>query len=160
MDRLEGYGIDPELEGDRAARPTVSLRPAGGGAPIVVAFTTFPGLMVRAGHWYTLGFPGCGCDACDETAETEAQGLEQLVGTLVSGHFRESMRNVRGGDAWQEQETRAPSDRAPMQGARDLPPGSRVSPEIAQARVAAAGGNEFDWKPWRRRGESATGGTE
>lgn len=40
------------------ARPRIRLRPRDpGAAPIVVAFTTFPGLSVRAGRRYTDAFP-------------------------------------------------------------------------------------------------------
>ena len=58
------------------ARPGVKLIPSDPeAAPIVVVFTTFPGLHVRLGRWYKEPFPDCGCDACDESAEGEIERL-------------------------------------------------------------------------------------
>ena len=70
LERTEGYGLDEELErGMDLARPDVRLTPKDpDAAPIVVVFSTFPGLRVRFGRWYIEPFPDCGCDACDESA--------------------------------------------------------------------------------------------
>src|ERR1700738_5220398 len=61
-ERAEGYGLDPELEeGYKLARPSVTLVPRDvGAAPIVVAFSAFPGVLVRFGRWCTGAFPTCG----------------------------------------------------------------------------------------------------
>ena len=78
VQRVEGYGLDEELESKRGlARPSVRLSPADPeAAPITVVFTDFPGLFVRFGRWKEELFPVCGCDACDETAES---GIESLI---------------------------------------------------------------------------------
>src|SRR6202171_2510794 len=100
--RTEGHGLDPELEeGCKLARPSVTLVPRDvGAAPIVVAFSAFPGLRVRFGRWWTTAFPTCGCDACDETAESETERLKSLVDNLTAGRFREAIRLPANGAAW------------------------------------------------------------
>ena len=68
--------------------------------PITLSFTTFPGLSVRLGRWYTDSFPTCGCDACDETSEGERKRLENLVEALTAGRFREARGLSYTGEAW------------------------------------------------------------
>jgi hypothetical protein len=90
VSREEDLGLDPDLGRNE---PTVRLtpRPPEAGT-LTIAFTSFPGLLVRLGHWYEEPIPGCGCDACDETAEQGQARLEWIAGTLTSGRFRESIR--------------------------------------------------------------------
>ncbi len=77
VEMRQGYGVDEELEKRcQLARPTVALAPRDARtAPIVIAFSTFPGLLVRFGKRYTTAFPICGCDACAETLTDEAERL-------------------------------------------------------------------------------------
>ena len=35
-------------------------------APLAVAFTDFPSVVLRLGRWFGDSLPSCGCDACDE----------------------------------------------------------------------------------------------
>lgn len=96
--RQEGDDVDPDLVvsipsgADRIVRiaPTV-----GGGAPLVVAFTSFPGLRVRFGRWHTEGFPVCGCDACDEQPDELADDFLTKVDTLTAGGFAERLSLLR-----------------------------------------------------------------
>jgi Family of unknown function (DUF6226) len=68
-EREEAYDLDDEL-GRYAAKPTVRLAPRStDGGSLTIVFTSFPGLLVRLRHWVVEPVPGCGCDACDETAE-------------------------------------------------------------------------------------------
>src|SRR4051794_291926 len=54
------------------SRPPITLTPNGRNeAPISVAFTTFPGLVLRCGKFFNKPFPICGCDGCAETADEE-----------------------------------------------------------------------------------------
>jgi hypothetical protein len=55
----------------------------------VVAFSSFPGLLVRLGSGYRTAFPSCGCDACDESADGEADRFQQLIRAVTEGQFRE-----------------------------------------------------------------------
>ena len=61
--RVEGVGLDHDLERSQISRPTVKLTPLHeSGAPVTIAFTGFPGPAVRAGRWVIEYFPSCGCE--------------------------------------------------------------------------------------------------
>jgi hypothetical protein len=82
------------------ARPPVTLTPVvPGAAPIAVAFTSFPSLVVRYGRWHSDAFPYCACDACGENADREAARLDDLVARVVAGVFAEELRIPLVGDA-------------------------------------------------------------
>src|SRR5262245_12869446 len=105
VERFAGYGFDNELEVGDLERPTVRLVPREQkAAPLAIAFTTFPGLRVRVGRWLTDGFPQCGCDACDETADDEAIRLASLVDAVTAGRVREGVSLPPAGTSWQESE--------------------------------------------------------
>ena len=144
VQRLEAYGLDDELERGDLVRPSVKLFPRdSGAAPVVVAFTAFPGLRVRVGHWHRDAFPGCGCDACDETADGEAARLAQMVDDVTAGRFREATLAPLAGDAWQESEFLSPGGRS----------SSRSLLDRSRARQMTAGSHRlaFEWRPWPRR---------
>jgi len=103
-DRREAYGLDPELEHDcNLPRPSVALLACDvTAAPLTIAFSDFPGLRVRIGRWYVVAFPTCGCDACDETAESETQRLTSLIDDMTAGRFREAIRVRADGTTWKE----------------------------------------------------------
>jgi uncharacterized protein DUF6226 len=113
VERIEGYGLDHGLQQQLdLTRPSVSLVPADSdAAPIVVAFTTFPSVVLRCGFMAVLQFPECGCDACDETAEGEEQQLLAVTDDVVEGRFRESIRIPLFGDAVHEWELRSSTHR-------------------------------------------------
>jgi len=106
-ERREAYGLDPELEEDcKLARPSVALLPRDvGAAPVIVAFSAFPGLRMRFGHWCAVAFPTCGCNACDETAHSETERLRSLIDNMISGRFREAIRVRADGTPWKESES-------------------------------------------------------
>lgn len=143
--RAEGYGLDPELEeGFQLARPSVALAPRdAGAAPMVVAFSAFPGLHVRFGRWYTVAFPTCGCDACDETAESEVQRLRSLIDNVTAGRYRESLQIAADGVAslwaefWSDRERFAQN--------------SQVDRACARLPVSAGDRSSYEWRPWPRR---------
>ena len=60
-------------------------------ATLTIAYTGFPGLMVRVGQWHVDAFPSCGCDACDEQPEELERELRWLVSTVTHGGFVESL---------------------------------------------------------------------
>lgn len=133
----------------------VRLLPANpDGAPITFVFTSFPGVMLHAGLLQDFPFPDCGCDACDETAESATEALEEMVFAVVEGRFREVVQPVQASDP--------PFTAASREIIREFyaADGSRSSRGShmqfeAAARVDAAeealrqlpGG----WLPWRRR---------
>ena len=143
VERLEGYGLDDELEKGDLVRPSVRLVPRDqSAAPILVSFTAFPGLRVRFGRWYIDAFPSCGCDACDETADGESARLTQMVDDVTGGRFREATWMPLVGDAWQESEFRSPRGRS----------SSRTSVDRLHATRLLAGSDslQFEWRPWPR----------
>jgi hypothetical protein len=144
-ERAEGYGLDPELEQSiKLARPSVTLAPRdAGAAPIVVAFSDFPGIAVRFGRWCTAAFPTCGCDACDETAESEIERLESMIDDLTAGRFREAIRISAEGTAWQEWELGSEGERCAK---------LRLDPNRARELVAAGDRSLYEWRPWPKRG--------
>ena len=148
VERTEGHGLDKELASDLSpARPDVRLTPRDAeAAPIAVLFSTFPGLHVRFGRWYTEPFPACGCDACDESAEGEIKRLNEMLDDVTSGRFREVVRRpliTFGGSGrmetwfWSADHTRSQTSRVDGPRAREMADGRR--------RL------DVDWKPWRRR---------
>ena len=145
--REEGSGLDPELEANNMARPTVRLVPHSSDAgTLTMAFTSFPGLVVRVGHWFVAPVPFCGCDACGETAEEGQERLEELVAALTGGRFSESIE-VRRGEGWLTSEM--PSSRG----------GSQISELRARALIDQAGGKTyFEYGPWPRKGPTGAAG--
>jgi hypothetical protein len=138
VDRVDAFGLDPELERDCVlAAATVRLAPrAPGAAPIVIAFSTFPGLRVRFGKWCTMAFPSCGCDACDETAESETARLNSLIDSLIAGRFREAIRDSDAGGVWEESEFTSVVGHVQVRSQRQVTAGDRSS---------------YEWKPWPKR---------
>lgn len=91
--RSDAFARMPNMTAFEQARLPVTLTPiAPEAAPVAVAFTTFPSLVVRCGKWSAMQFPHCGCDACAATAERETEQFEQLLGDVVAGRFREELR--------------------------------------------------------------------
>jgi hypothetical protein len=147
VERAEGHGLDPELEqGCKLARPSISLVPRDvGAAPIVVAFSAFPGLRVRFGRWWTNAFPTCGCDACDETAESEGERLKALVFNLAAGHFREAIRIPADGAASQNVESWSVRGHWSQHSQLDRP--------YARQLITGSNRSSYDWRPWPKRSD-------
>lgn len=141
--RTEPYDLDPDLASVDAARVALRVQPNDpSAAPIAVAFTTFPGILVRSGRWTLQAFPACGCDACAETLEGESERFFEWIESVVAGRFHESISIPLVGAAKQEWKLwSADSSRG---GGRRL--------ERAHARQLVAGGaRSLDWRPWRAR---------
>ena len=150
VERVEEYGLDPELEAVELARPSVRLTPEDAdAAPILFIFTAFPGLKVRFGRWRILPYPDCACDACDETAESEAEALESRVNAVTAGRFREEIvLPVDGeewepgyGGAWQSHEFWSP----PNWFSRGS---GRIRRAKAQQLLTGSDRSLYEWKPW------------
>lgn len=58
-------------------------------AALTVAFTSFPGVLVRFGEATDLVLPFCGCDACDDLVQHLVEDLRFHVEALVTGGFAE-----------------------------------------------------------------------
>ena len=141
--RIEPYVQDSDLVHAQSARPTLRLEPTdSAAAPITVAFTTFPGILVRAGRWTMHAFPSCGCDACAETMEGEGQRFLEVVDNVVAGRFRESISIPWLRAAKQEWQLWSPHGSS----------GGGRSLERRRARELVGGGTRsIDWKAWPSR---------
>ena len=150
VERLEEAFFDDELSAESLARPPIRLIPIDPqAAPIVVAFTEFPGLQVRFGSWRTEPFPDCGCDACDETADGLIEQMTRMVEAVVSGGFREAMRVPSlQGDGWQE-------SRFQFSNGGFRSGSSRVRRSRALEMTGGEHNVALDWKPWPRRNATA-----
>ena len=145
--RVEGAGLDHDLERSQISRPTVKLTPLHeSGPPVTIVFTDFPGLAVRMGRWFTDWFPSCGCDACDEMPDGVFEEFMELVRCVVSSGFRESLYLPRRGDGWCTREFR--SDEYHRSG------GSRVSRDEARSILSNQDEIILEWTPWQPKPES------
>jgi len=101
-------------------------------APLAVAVTAFPGVLVRFGRWHVEAYPRCGCDACDEQPAELIEDLTDHVEMLVAGDFSESLAqslltHAFVGGGWGERRlSRQEADRLGERGA-------------------------FHWQPWMPR---------
>jgi hypothetical protein len=143
--RQEGVGLDPELESRyELARPSVRLAPkTPDAAPLVFTFSKFPGVYLRLGRWYTAAFPSCGCDACNEAMETEAERLESLIDNVTAGRFREGIEIRDSGEAWSAWEVWSPKERSSS--------ASMLDREKAQRLIGEGGRSSYEWSAWPGR---------
>lgn len=70
-------------------------------APLAVAFTEFPSVVLKFGRWYEESLPNCGCDACDEQPDMLVEQLRVQASALVEGGLWERVRRGVGG-SWSE----------------------------------------------------------
>lgn len=146
VEREEGHGLEPTRGPDDLARSSVRLVPRSQRAsPLQISFTKFPGLIVRAGRWYWGALPACGCDACDETAESTIDDLTFLVENVTRGHFTEEVSLPQAsGDGWKSTEI---GDRA---SGRSGTRGSRV-PRADALEMLHGSRKRYPWEPWPKR---------
>ncbi|GIM95283.1 hypothetical protein Ato02nite_070760 [Paractinoplanes toevensis] len=114
--------------------------PAAG--PLAVAFTDFPGLMVRLGRWWAEALPACGCDDCGEDPGKLTEVLRTQVEALVEGGLWERVRRGVGG-SWFETRLIA----AGFNARREGPLTAADAREARRSGFAAP----VQWAPWPRR---------
>jgi len=108
VDRQEGIDADRSLSNDVDTERVVRLVPSADGAgSLTMAFSRFPGLLVRFGEWHVEAYPSCGCDACDEDASALVDSLTDHVNDLVTGQFSESIG--KGRKTWKSYQFRTES---------------------------------------------------
>lgn len=129
------------------AREPVTLIPASpDAAPLSVAFTPFPSLLVRCGRWTATSFPLCGCHACGETAAGEGTRFQELVRDVVAGHFTEELKIPWLGRASLRWSLGSPTSGNGYHG------GGTTILSRGQARILGAGQTgEMRWRPWPLR---------
>jgi Family of unknown function (DUF6226) len=94
--RQSGCDLDAELTDRVTAFRVERLSPNDlGAAQVTVAFTDFPGVIVRFGRWHIEAFPRCGCDACDETPGDLVESLVEELNAVATGDFSESNNSYR-----------------------------------------------------------------
>jgi len=139
-------------------RTAVRITPrTSGAAPLTLVWTGYPGIMVHAGVLHDFPFPVCGCDACDETAETTADRLERLVHSVAAGGYSE--RYPVGRRRWSEYALTAVDGSGSESGAGEPGPVDPSRLEAAKRRLREVPGG---WAPWppRRPGPPGSPGPE
>lgn len=146
--RSDAFDLLPGImEPFEHARPPVTLTPtAPGAAPVAVAFTPFPSLLVRYGRWHSRPFPLCGCDACNEGAADQAERLDDVVGKVVAGLFAEEVRIPPFGDARLHHRL---GDTLLREGLDEE--GWTTLPRAVARALAGPGPRRIEWQPWPRR---------
>ena len=120
-------------------------------APIAVVFTDLPGIVLMAGALLVEPLPVCGCDACDDSVEALADGLEWKVSAIIEGGFTERV-------------TRGPRTRISQRlersdgyrGGEGLAGVDTTRGQLADARARLAPLHGGRWEPWSPR-ERASG---
>lgn len=132
-----------------AATSAVRLIPASRkAAPLTVAFAPYPGIVLHAGALYCESFPGCGCDACDDSWDPVASEFEFAVFAVVEGGFSEQVTR------WPRAAVGYTLEREDRWKSGNGKPGADLTPHrlaTARERIAEIGGS---WEPWRPRGVS------
>ena len=111
-----------------------------------MTLTGDPAVLVHAGALCELTFPDCACDACDETAQSEAEGLEQFVLAVTAGTFRE--RYPLGRQAAYEYAWAAPDGSYETASTTDPPTDSPTHRQNTEHRLTAL---PRGWQPWPPR---------
>ena len=166
VERIDRLGIDPQIEQSKseAPRPTIRLKPRNRrAATITIAFSSFPGIHARFGKWTTDTYPGCGCDACDETVETEIERLNDMIHNVTRGRFREARGEPhipQLGKAWWAQENWAPTNLRSYKNLRYSSSYGRGASSASRVNLNGIRNRwpfrktvqEIRWEPWPLRG--------
>ena len=113
-------------------------------APLRLAWTDFPGVVVQAGlvarlvHQQQI-LPPCGCDACDDDLERLVQELEELVLAVAEGRFHERLLP----NGWQWSLTTADGGGRSSESAEGL--SADIRRTATQTLSALPDGR---WQPW------------
>lgn len=92
VDRTDGVDLVPRAARSWPGARSTLLVPAGGGAPLAVVLTPFPGVAVHAGRGFAVTFPACGCDACDEQPDDLLRRLRAVLADVAAGGLIEIRR--------------------------------------------------------------------
>jgi hypothetical protein len=122
---------------------TVRLMPRSpAAAPLSIAFTDFPGIVLRLGRWFFASSPDCGCDDCaEDPAGLVADLRAQVTAHVEGGLWERVQRGVTG--SWLETRLIGP----------ELHTTRRAPIDPAEARSARREGfaAAVQWAPWTRR---------
>jgi hypothetical protein len=92
--RCEGIELAGAIEHPRDdVVRAVRLAPADArAARLTFVFASFPSVVMFAGAVQEIRFPDCGCDACDESWNTQAEEMEWQALAVAAGNFSESIK--------------------------------------------------------------------
>jgi hypothetical protein len=119
-------------------------------APLTFVVTGSPGVVVHAGVLHDFPFPICGCDACDETTESEASRMEELVLGVAAGGYGE--RYPVGRKRWAEYALFAADGSGNRSGAGPMG-ATPAQLAAAEERLRAV---PDGWRPWPLRGSGTS----
>ncbi|CAH0223204.1 hypothetical protein SRABI44_02868 [Microbacterium foliorum] len=83
------YAVAVDRRTDGSGSRIVHLRPTTGAPTTIASGATGEPLTIEAGVLFRDTVPGCTCDACDETAGSVADQLEETVLAIAAGGLRE-----------------------------------------------------------------------
>ena len=128
------------------AKPPMTLTPnANDEAPISIAFTTLPGLVLRCGKFFNEPFPVCACDGCGTHADEEVERLQRIIDPVIVGDFVEGLELPFIGNAYLTYRL------GRIDGPHGLTSGgSGVSRDEAR-KLRRAGFERIQWAPWSKR---------
>jgi hypothetical protein len=142
VDRRESKEPVGPAPGAEVAR-TVRLMPRSPAAgPLAIAFTDFPGVVLRLGRWFLEPLPDCGCDDCAEEPADLVDDLRARAAAHVEGGLWERVRRGVSG-SWLETRLIAPGLRT----TRQTPIDPADARDARREGFAAA----VQWAPWTRR---------
>ncbi|GAA3956254.1 DUF6226 family protein [Actinoplanes auranticolor] len=122
---------------------TVLLMPRSPAAgPLSIAFTDFPGIVLRLGRWFFEALPDCGCDDCAEDPAALVEDLRSRVSAHVEGGLWECVRRGVTG-SWLETRLIGPGLRTTRQ--------APIDPAEARAARQEGFAAAVQWAPWIRR---------
>lgn len=133
----------------RVVRTTTVVPRHGLCAPLVIAETSFPSVLVAMGAAGLERAPACGCDACDESLENSAEELENLIFAVANGRYQERYSWTEGIEIVVGADEGARWSRTPRHAADK----DRVD-ALKQSQRLRHGER---WMPWPARRDDASG---
>jgi len=149
-DHLETwYAVDVDRRVDEQGTRVFRLRPMTG-APLTITATA-ESIGIEAGALFQEMVPGCTCDACDESAETVADQVEETLLSIAAGGLREVF--PVGQRRWLHTRIRTVDGGGRSSGGE---PGPSVPPERLDAAAELLAGLSDGWWPaWSLRAPRA-----
>jgi len=142
VDRRESKEPTGPAPGAEVVR-TVRLMPRSPAAgPLSIAFTDFPGIVLRLGRWFIEPSPDCGCDDCAEDPGELVMSLRAQVLAHVEGGLWERVRRGVTG-SWLETRLIGTGVSATRQ--------APIDPAEARAARREGFAAAVQWDPWTRR---------
>lgn len=81
--------LDILYRGDDVLRAVRITPESPDSASVTIVYSTYPGLRAHIGLLQDAHFPVCGCDACDDTWQSEAERFERTIFAAVLGNYQE-----------------------------------------------------------------------